>query len=159
MQFSQADIFQQDAIPEGEWDILVANPPYISPSGYEYSTARSVRAWEPKRALVPPLFQPPTSTNHEQEPEYENDYTIGDAFYPRLVDIAHRVDAQVVLLEVADMAQAQRVAVLAIQTKAWGRCEIWRDWPAGRGVHDVEIAGRKVEVRGEGEGRAVMLRK
>jgi len=165
VQFSQADIFREDAIPEGKWDVLVANPPYISPGGYDRNTSRSVRAWEPKKALVPPLppsssppSQPLTYAHTEQDlQQRERDHSIGDAFYPRLFNIAQRVDAQVVLVEVADMAQAQRVAALAIKAHVWRRCEIWRDWPAGRGVQAVEIGGRRVEVRGEGEGRAVVL--
>lgn len=164
IQFSQADIFRRDAIPDGKWDVLVANPPYISPSGYERSTARSVRTWEPRTALVPPLppptpppLQPITYTNTKQETERDRDHSIGDAFYPRLFAIAHLVDAQVVLVEVADMAQAQRVAALAIKANVGARCEIWRDWPAGKTVEGVEIGGRRVEVMGEGEGRAVVL--
>jgi len=164
VQSSQADIFREDAIPEGKWDVLVANPPYISPSGYDRNTSRSVRAWEPQTALVPPLPHPPSSPPPSQPLTYTNtecekDNNVGDAFYPRLFNIAQRVDAQVVLVEVADLAQAQRVAALAIKAHVWRRCEIWRDWPAGRGVQAVEIEGRRVEVRGEGEGRAVMLRK
>lgn len=160
MQFAQADILRRDAIPEGKWDILITNPPYISPSGYDRSTSRSVRAWEPKTALVPPPPPPsqlPTYAHTKQNLQWEKDNTVGDAFYPRLFNIAQRVDAQVVLVEVADMAQAQRVAALAIKAHVWRRCEIWRDWPAGRGVQAVEIGGRRVEIRGEGEGRAVML--
>lgn len=162
VQFSQADIFREDAIPKGELDVLIANPPYISPSGYDRSTARSVRAWEPKTALVPPLPHRPSSPPPSQPLTYTNtecekDNTVGDAFYPRLFNIAQRVGAQVVLVEVADMAQAQRVAALAIKAHVWRICEIWRDWPAGRGVQAVEIGGRRVEIRGEGEGRAVVL--
>jgi hypothetical protein len=36
------------------WDILISNPPYISPTGYWKTTTRSVRGFEPKLALVPP---------------------------------------------------------------------------------------------------------
>lgn len=36
------------------WDILISNPPYISPSAYWKTTTRAVRKFEPKLALVPP---------------------------------------------------------------------------------------------------------
>lgn len=96
----------------------------------------------------------------------------GDTFYPRLLELAERVGAQVLLFEVADMEQAIRVArmVLGKGVGAWKGCEIWRDWPAAAGgkvdgggdgdedgeVEAVGIRGKDVRVRGEGNGRAVL---
>lgn len=96
----------------------------------------------------------------------------GDTFYPRLLEVAERVDAQVLLFEVADMEQAIRVArmVLGKGVGVWKGCEIWRDWPAAAGgkvdgggdgdgggeVEVVGVRGKDVRVRGEGNGRAVL---
>lgn len=65
------------------------------------------------------------------------------------------------LVEVADMEQAIRVAGMVLEkgNGGWEGCEIWRDWPAGggeRGGEEVEVQGEKVGVRGEGNGRAVL---
>ena len=110
----------------------------------------------------------PSSANRA-DPESD----AGDAFYPRLLEIAERVGAQVWLVEVANMEQAMRVArmVLGKGVRVWKGCEIWRDWPAAGGKGDgggdgngggdgerkaVEIQGKDVRVRGEGNGRAVL---
>lgn len=120
-----------------------------------------MRAWEPKTALVPPpplLSEFRTDINNENNlQQHDADNSTGDTFYPQLFEIAQFVEAQVVLMEVADMAQAQRVAALAIKAHVFRKCEIWRDWPQGKTVEAVEIEGRMVEIRGEGQGRAVML--
>ncbi|KAF1935863.1 S-adenosyl-L-methionine-dependent methyltransferase [Clathrospora elynae] len=99
------------------WDILISNPPYISPSAYWKTTARSVRGFEPKLALVPP----PTAK--------KNDTEQGDMFYPRLLEIARDVEAKVVLLEVADVEQALRVAQHARHLGIFDGVEIWREQP------------------------------
>ena len=101
----------------------------------------------------------------------------GDLFYPRLLDLAARVSARVVLFEVADMEQAVRVAAMVRGQGlglgrdrgggVWDGCEIWRDWPAagaGAGGEEEEeeggevvgVQGVDVRVRGEGNGRAVL---
>lgn len=77
-------------------------------------------------------------------------------FYPRLIHLAQQVGSQVLLMEVADMVQAQRVTDMVIESGIWAGCEIWRDWPAQGSNEVVEIAGREVRVRGEGHGRAVL---
>ena len=146
MHFAQADVFSKDAVPDGKWEIVISNPPYISPSGFNR------RAYEPKEALVP--------KSPSIAPDPQNlDATIGDAFYPQLLELAQLVDSQVLIMEVADMEQAQRVACLAIRTNQWTTCEIWRDWP-GRYPSKAEVLkleGGIVEVVGEGDGRAVVL--
>jgi release factor glutamine methyltransferase len=43
------DLF--DGLPEGPWDLVVSNPPYVSPEDIE-SLGPEVRDWEPRAALV-----------------------------------------------------------------------------------------------------------
>ena len=83
----------------------------------------------------------------------------GDAFYPKILDLAVLVGAKVLLVEVEDIAQAIRVAVMVVGSGEWTECEIWRDFPAGSldgGRETVEACGREVGVKGEGDGRAVL---
>ena len=167
--FGQADIldpsFLQTLLTEDtgrkapeKWDILVSNPPYISPSGFAHSTARSVRNYEPRIALVPPspspaAGAPPTSvappppvidktttiqypaknerkdsTNISQEQEAEEDARIGLEFYSPLLRIAEAARTQIVLFELGDELQARRVLQLGL--KAGWKAEVWRDQPA-----------------------------
>lgn len=102
---------------------------------------RSVRKYEPKLALVPP---PRLKFDDAQQ---------GDMFYPRLLKIAQEVEAKVVLLEVADLEQALRVARLAKKLNVFDGVEIWRDDP------DISFQSTfedGLEVRGEGNGRSVL---
>ena len=129
------------------YEILISNPPYISSAAFCITTAASVRRYEPKLALVPP--HSPTQQTVED----------GDAFYPELYGIAKSVKSKVVLLEVADMEQACRVAAMA--DEHWATVEIWRDDP-GAGVGEIEYAEvgggvrQRVRVRGKGNGRSVV---
>lgn len=124
------------------WDILISNPPYISPSAYRKTTTRSVRGYEPKLALVPP-----------PSPQFD-DTQQGDMFYPRLLKIADEVEAKVVLLEVADLDQALRVAKLAQNLDTFDGVEIWRDEPnALSGQATIEDG---VPVQGQGNARSVV---
>ncbi|EME85283.1 uncharacterized protein MYCFIDRAFT_130551 [Pseudocercospora fijiensis CIRAD86] len=120
------------------FDILISNPPYISPKSFKSTTSRSVRKFEPKLALVP-----------------DSADETGDLFYPHLLRIASEVNAKMVLFEVADLEQAKRVAELAL--KDWENVEIWRDDPNvdcdGKGT--IEIKGKSIPVRGRGNGRSV----
>jgi methylase of polypeptide subunit release factors len=116
------------------WDILISNPPYISPSGYWKTTTRSVRGFEPTLALVPPGR--PGRDDTQQ----------GDLFYPRLLTIARDVEAKIVLLEVADLEQAQRVVQLARALDIFDGIEVWREDPASDAPdssddHDFAIVG------------------
>ncbi|KAI9813807.1 MAG: hypothetical protein M1827_003597 [Pycnora praestabilis] len=141
----------QVLLDDGIQDILISNPPYVSPKGWNTDTSHSVRKWEPKSALVP--VQPRT---------YQNIDT-GDIFYPRLLQIARQKGAQVVLLEVADVDQATRVASMAEKESIWEGIEIWRDWPdetlspeITEEAKEVQINGRTVAIRGVGHGRSVL---
>jgi methylase of polypeptide subunit release factors len=99
------------------WDVLISNPPYISPSAYWKTTTRSVRGFEPKLALVPASK---TRLDDTQQ---------GDMFYPRLLDVARDIKAKVVLLEIGDLGQAIRVARFAREMNTFDGIEIWRDSP------------------------------
>ncbi|KAF2878502.1 S-adenosyl-L-methionine-dependent methyltransferase [Massariosphaeria phaeospora] len=121
------------------WDILISNPPYISPSGYWKTTSRSVRGYEPKLALVPP-----------PSPE-KNDTEQADAFYSRLLATARDVEAKIVLFEVADLGQALRIAKQARRFDIFDGIEIWRDQP---NETDHEILD-DFPVVGQGNGRSV----
>jgi methylase of polypeptide subunit release factors len=117
-------------IPErSDWDILISNPPYISPAAFAHTTTRSVKRYEPRLALVP---TPPT-------PLLDSDH--GDLFYPRLLSIAADLSTKVVLFEVADLAQAERVAEMARKQGIWDGIEIWRDDPEGNGSKGDEPQG------------------
>lgn len=128
------------------YDILISNPPYISSRSYRSTTYRSVRDFEPKLALVPPITK--------------NSETLrdGDLFYPHLIRAAERVGAKIVLFEVADLDQAKRVASMAAEQYNWDGIEMWRDEPSSRRASEEEMIGnRAFPVLGEGHGRSVLL--
>ncbi|KAL6719680.1 hypothetical protein ACLMJK_001601 [Lecanora helva] len=150
------DIFDEEgdkAWRNGNWDVVVSNPPYLSNNAFDKDTSRSVRNFEPRIALMPT----PSQMSAKNSPS--NGPIGGDAFFPRLLQIAQNADARVLLLEVADMDQAVRVGRMVLESGIWSGCEIWRDWDdgvrSGKGER-MEIGGKKVEVKGEGHGRAVL---
>ncbi len=119
-----------EGLQQPQWDILVANPPYISPKAFRKDTARSVRDYEPELALVPP--QRGTDSDEER----------ADLFYPHLLSIAEKVGAKIVLFEVGGDDQAMRVAPKAAtrlrdgtytqliqkgMQPYWQGIELWRD--------------------------------
>lgn len=122
------------------WDILISNPPYISPSAF-WKTTRSVRNYEPHLALVPP---PGAGKTHVEQ---------GDAFYQPLLTTARHVEAKIVLLEIADMDQALRVARLARKMNIFDGIEIWRDEPDGNSK-DAPIPDPAGEFPTVGQGNA-----
>ncbi|KAG9629322.1 modification methylase HemK, partial [Aureobasidium melanogenum] len=133
---------------DGCWDILISNPPYISPQAFDNTTQRSVKRYEPRLALVPPPHNSALSSKVDQ----------GDIFYPRLLEIAQNVGAKIVLFEVADLEQAQRVALMAKDQGIWDDIEIWRDYPSEHDS-DAEIGNttalKDVKILGTGNGRSV----
>ncbi|KAL2039077.1 hypothetical protein N7G274_008126 [Stereocaulon virgatum] len=145
LSFHQADIFSNNDSAQwaghSTWDVLVSNPPYISPCAFNTTTSRSVRTYEPKTALVPHV------NNNTAPPAIDHvdaDTAVGDAFYPRLLCIAAQIHAKVLLMEVADFDQAVRVIGLLLATRAWEGCEIWRDEPGarkGRAEEEVVVGG------------------
>jgi HemK-like putative methylase len=134
-----------------ECDILISNPPYISPRHFSPggTTTRSVRRWEPQLALVPRPSQFSTSENVKR-PEHENQLERGDEFYPLLLELARSVDAKVVVLEVGDDEQALRVRQMATQCFV-GECEvaveIWRDDGTAVGNFDRDCSDLGSECR------------
>jgi hypothetical protein len=135
------------------WQVLICNPPYISPDDFLRTTSRSVREFEPELALVPPSSSAVSSTDQ------------GDLFYPRLLEIANQVRAKVVVFEVADMAQGLRVAHMAKnfhpRTKhcdytTWEVIEIWRDQPGQASATGAQEIIDGFRVIGHGNGRSVV---
>ena len=134
------------------WDIVISNPPYISPRQYDTTTSKSVRDYEPKEALVPPdSFMEKDLADEEQ----------GDVFYSHIIRLSNEVKAKMLLMEVGDRGQAHRIAKLVLQSGVWQGCEIWRDEPAVTDANNqddpatTEIDGQVVEVKGKGNHRAV----
>ncbi|KAF2710664.1 S-adenosyl-L-methionine-dependent methyltransferase [Pleomassaria siparia CBS 279.74] len=124
------------------WDILISNPPYISPDAFRTTTARSVRGFEPRLALVPPQE---AGSSHVEK---------GDTFYPAIFQAAKDTEVKVVLLEVADLDQALRVARMA-QMRNFDGVEIWCDQPDQ--VNDsIPEASHGIPIVGQGNGRSVV---
>lgn len=133
-----------------QWDIIISNPPYISPEGFQKITARSVRRYEPKLALVPEGDI--GMTDDEQ----------ADLFYKRIIELAHIHDTKLMLLEVGDLRQAIRVAKLLKRQKIWEGIEIWRDDPGkvydpreGVKYDPTRERRHRFDIVGTGEGRSV----
>ncbi|KJZ74164.1 hypothetical protein HIM_06395 [Hirsutella minnesotensis 3608] len=126
LNITRADIFSDrdmDKLAACHWDILVSNPPYISPSTWNYGHGQmgySVRKYEPRLALVP--------GNHLPIPDgWERE----DVFYSRLLDLASRLQPRLVLMEVGDEAQARRILCHFPQHPfaSGATVEVWRDHP------------------------------
>ncbi|KAH9867571.1 hypothetical protein IAQ61_008165, partial [Plenodomus lingam] len=164
------------------WDIVISNPPYISPRHFWSTTMKAVRNWEPRIALVPSAsgnhFSPSSSPSSSSSPRHfprvassknvdkhdhgnkgtnekilsgsnDDDDARADSFYPYLITHARRLQAKILLLEVADLAQALRVARLATQLGGFEGVEIWRDEP---GSGDNGDAGADTKESTEGVG-------
>ena len=136
-------------------DILLSNPPYISPYAFDHQTGRSVRNFEPKLALVPSSSSSSlSSTAKSVISEYDS---LGDTFYPRLLELSREVCAKIIAFEVSDVSQALRVAKLAEQQGLWEGIEVWRDIIDGSGDGASLVEYREnIPIRGSGNGRAVI---
>ncbi|KAK5656132.1 hypothetical protein OQA88_4892 [Cercophora sp. LCS_1] len=155
--FHQADIFSPSILSDlgltdtKKPDLLISNPPYISTRSFARDTARSVRNYEPKLALVP------ERTKDEVDELNSNE---ADIFYAQLLVLSRMLRPKRVLFEVADLEQAKRVIRMAYRdswAKGWySRAEIWRDYPRG-GCEEVDIDGGVVRIRGEGNARVIYL--
>ncbi|KAJ5755286.1 hypothetical protein N7533_004829, partial [Penicillium manginii] len=110
----------QDSSPrELECDLLISNPPYISTADFRNgTTARSVRLFEPRLALVP-APRPHLTTTADVRPE--------DIFYDRILDISYRLRSKVTVLECGDIQQAERVVSMhtSMAPPAEFRVQIW----------------------------------
>ncbi|KAJ5753822.1 uncharacterized protein N7511_007975 [Penicillium nucicola] len=99
-------------------DLLISNPPYISQHEFgNGTTARSVRLFEPKMALVPPS----SVTEGAGRPE--------DIFYHRILALAFKLRAKITVFECGDLDQAKRVIALhetlASRESGQYRAEVW----------------------------------
>lgn len=149
--FEQGDVFSESSPIEGQWDIVISNPPYISPQGFNKDTSHSVRKYEPKLALVPPVRLP------SQQPL--SDRVQGDLFYPKLLQIASNVNAKLVLMEVDGRSQAVRVRQMIHDMRIWDGCDFWMDEPSNRNstvVCDAEGTKDKTRLVGLGHERSVV---
>ncbi|RMY44380.1 hypothetical protein D0865_10591 [Hortaea werneckii] len=126
-------------------DILLSNPPYVSSKSFRTVTAPSVRHYEPKLALVP---------SHLPN---NGEVVDGDGFYPKILNLAKQLESNIILLEVADIEQAVRVASMVIDQSLWAGIEIWRDEPGGDPLQltQIDVNGSRVSVKGSGHGRSV----
>jgi methylase of polypeptide subunit release factors len=152
---------------EGWWygdetfDVVTANPPYISQTGFNRDTERSVRNFEPRLALVPAVDKGEEGEGGRPE----------DIFYGKIVERAEGVGARILIMEVAGTEQAGRVARMVRERTGWRKIEIWRDFPngvaaeedvgghegiGGRGVIGEGALGEEIVLRGVGEGRSVV---
>lgn len=150
------------------WDVLISNPPYISPIAFGNGiTKRSVRVYEPKLALVPPPLpassSPSTHLGRDSSAlamrEAREKMVIAqqDSFYPRLVDISRQIGARWTVLECGDAAQAGRILRLVnrenekrLSEEGRGilRAEIWKC--DSFGCDDTEEADSESEGDDEG---------
>lgn len=144
------------AVLAKHWDIVISNPPYVSPRAFDTIISPSVRKFEPKLALVPDLIHLGPSTIKPSR-----DVDVGDAFYSRLLEVAARAGTQIAIFEISDMEQAKRIVAKAMAT---GKCQymvIWRDQPDQKSAQSqtVEVLGRRVPIMGEGHARSVVFYK
>lgn len=148
--FHHGDILSENWIKQDlSYDIVISNPPYISSSAYWRDTSKSVRNYEPKLALVPRSIK-----------DHDPSILPADIFYPKILKTAALARAKVVLMEVADLEQASRVAAFAVGSDKWKNVEIWRDWPDQEPEKDEQreliTLGKRVPVKGSGHGRSVV---
>ena len=159
LQFEQHDVFStsfESSVLAKDWDIIISNPPYVSPKAFDTITSPSVRKFEPKLALVPnEVHLGPLAI------ETSRDEAIGDTFYSRLLEVTAISGAQAALFEVGDMEQAKRVVAKVLGMEESKHMEIWRDQPdqPNEQGKTVEVLGRNVPIRGEGHARSVLLYK
>lgn len=154
--FVQADILGDESCSETttllellrtrktmNWDVIISNPPYISPWHFAHTTSQSVRNFEPKRALVPPI-----------ENDHLSDDQKADLFYPRLLFLAQKLRSKLLIMEVGDDDQSIRIARLASRH---GRCKdvrIWRDAPGAQEPSEATDEG--ITIQGRGSMRSVI---
>ena len=162
--FKEGDIFAREDFGLKKCDILIANPPYVSPSSFDRDTSRSARNFEPKKALIP------VAPGQSLALSYENPAS-GDIFYAAIIRRALKLKATMVLMEVAGLGQAQRILLSAheVITKehfdSIYKYEIWHDeLPVNKDAYSTQSAAsilRHGEIpftkTGSGNARAVVL--
>merc|ERR1711939_623682 len=115
------------------WDVIVCNPPYISPKDYAAGgkTESSVRKFEPKLALVP-----------NEEPSVHS----GDLFYWPLTRLFKAVGARLLVMEVGDSKQAVRVhKTMARNFRSWAVLQdppvFFECWSDGGSLRPISVFG------------------
>ncbi|OBT41072.1 hypothetical protein VE00_10306 [Pseudogymnoascus sp. WSF 3629] len=117
------------------FDVVTANPPYISRLGFNRDTERSVRNFEPQLALVPEE-EDGIGGAEKGRPE--------DVFYGRIVEKAERVGARILLMEVAGTEQAGRVArIVKVLLVLYDGGKHAEDFPELLGTTENELGIRK----------------
>lgn len=131
----------------GGWDIVVSNPPYISPASFLKETSRSVRNFEPRLALVP----------------QDGVCNRGDQFNTVIAGIALKVGAQALVIEGDGSSHFAQEALAPQHGKSsWTAREIWKDDlsnVSGKGpiVGEKEYGSLRYKVVGVGHDRADVL--
>lgn len=188
---SSAGSTRQTVGTEAETDtdtitILLSNPPYISPTQFTNgTTARSVRKYEPKLALVPPpvvtgtgtdtdtdiagaaVTDTSTPTSKRQVREIHGTVAATrreDMFYPHILSMGlSRVDAaDLVVLECGETGQAGRVAEMATRVYEGLEVEVWRCDGDGADLGSGKSEDRGGDGDGDGDNggaRAVVVRR
>jgi methylase of polypeptide subunit release factors len=101
--------FGSSSSGQSTWDVLISNPPYISPLNLvNGTTSRSVRRYEPVEALVPPVVDPSIWQAIGLESIARE-----DIFYAKLLSLVRQLDVKIAVLECGDLQQAQRVVDMA----------------------------------------------
>ncbi|KAE8348251.1 S-adenosyl-L-methionine-dependent methyltransferase [Aspergillus coremiiformis] len=111
--YNDSELGVQEVIRNFQWlpsdlqshcDVLISNPPYISPESFrDGTTSRSVRAFEPKLALVPSLDTSTIALGIENQE---------DLFYYHIILLSFKLCAKLVVLECGSRSQAGRVATI-----------------------------------------------
>jgi HemK-like putative methylase len=159
--FKHADVLKEQQrimkMCKQNCDIIISNPPYISPAAFKKETSRSVRNWEPRLALVPEEIRSALSLSKDTSTEKHP----ADIFYHHLIHFHRCLKSKILVMEVGDAAQAMRVVALQMAKRRLNDIEIWRDWPDGQKADDevdhIDIQGHRIEVKGTGSMRAVVL--
>lgn len=107
---------------------------------------------------------PPTPSSGGKQSSSRKLHRVGDTFYPPLADLAQKVNAKVMVLEVGGTEQALRVAnmVCGSSGTAWHAYEVWHDeWDGVRSIQRdgrFEERGKRLLINhfGLGHGRAVV---
>lgn len=146
---------ERHSTPARVFDVIVSNPPYISPRHYAPggTTSKSVRKFEPKLALVPPASLVYTSVDG------------ADQFYVALLRVAVATKVKLLVVEVGDDEQAFRVKELYLNMHHLvERCpsedkpliEFWKDDGSVVDLHEFSYA-RTITSSEEAECRAVVV--
>lgn len=113
------EYFQSDGTAKIQCDLLISNPPYISTKDFRNgTTAKSVRLFEPKLALVPdPQLQPqpfqyPAGTPSQKSKGETLNVLPQDIFYRHILELSHKLRTKLTVLECGDIEQAERVVEL-----------------------------------------------